>query len=146
MKKIIAIILSLTIVLSCGGLTVFAAGASGVAETAGSTIAKGFYNALNNIVETLVSLICKIYPNPADGQSLSEYNGEEVGFMPGRETYRTEAADGAYWSLGYASRSVLPEDVDEGKYNLGRDLTNKIAQGVYDDVLPLSTTTAVRVP
>lgn len=133
MKKFIAIILSLTIVLSCGGLTVFAAGTSGVAETAGNTIAKGFYNALNNIVETLVSLICKIYPNPADWQPLSEYDGEEVGFMPGRETYRTEAADGAYWSLGYASRSVLPEDVDEGKYNLGRDLTNKIAQGVYDD-------------
>lgn len=133
MKKFIAIILSLTIVLSCGGLTVFAAGASGVAETAGSSIAKSFYNTLNNIVETLVSLICRIYPNPADWQSLSEYNGEELGFMPGRETYQTEAADGAYWSLGYASRSVLPEDVDEGKYNLGRDLTNKIAEGVYDD-------------
>ena len=133
MKKFIAIILSLTIVLSCGGLTVFAAGTSGVAETAGNSIAKGFYNALNNIVETLVSLICKIYPNPADWQSLSEYNGEKLGFMPGRDTYQTEAADGAYWSLGYASRSVLPEDVDEGKYNLGRDLTNKIAQGVYDD-------------
>ena len=133
MKKFIAIILSLTIVLSCGGLTVFAAGASGVAETAGSSIAKSFYNALNNIVETLVSLICKIYPNPADWQPLSEYDGEELGFMPGRDTYQTEAADGAYWSLGYASRSVLPEDVDEGKYNLGRDLTNKIAQGVYDD-------------
>ncbi len=129
--KIVSFVLCFALIFSCGSVTVFAEDSMG--EAIGSTISKGFYNTLNNIVESLVSLICKLYPNPADWKPLSEYDSEEVGFMEGRETYQTQAADGAYWSLGYSSRSVLPEDVEGGNYNLGRDLTNKIAQGVYDD-------------
>ena len=129
--KIVSFILCFALIFSCGSVTVFAE--DSVGETIGSTISKGFYNTLNNVVESLVSIICKLYPNPADWKPLSEYDSEEVGFMPGRETYQTQAADGAYWSLGYSSRSVLPEDVEGGNYNLGRDLTNKIAKGVYDD-------------
>ena len=129
--KIVSFILCFALIFSCGSVTVFAEDSAG--ETIGSTISKGFYNTLNNVVESLVSIICKLYPNPADWKPLSEYDSEEVGFMPGRETYQTQAADGAYWSLGYSSRSVLPEDVEGGNYNLGRDLTNKIAKGVYDD-------------
>ena len=129
--KVISLVLCFVMIFSCTSVVSFAAETQGA--SVGESIAKGFYNTLNKVVESLVSTICKIYPNPADWQPLSEYDGEEVGFMAGRETYQTEAADGAYWSLGYASRSVLPEDVDDAKYNLGRDLTNKIAQGVYDD-------------
>ncbi len=130
--KIISFILCLALVFSCGSVTVFAADAQGEASSV-NPIVKGFYDALNVIVEKLVSLICKLYPNPADWQSISDYDSEEVGFMPGRETYQEGAADHNFWTLGYASLSVLPEDVDEGKYNLGRDLMNKIAEGVYDD-------------
>ena len=130
--KIISLILCLALVFSCGSVTVFAADAQGEASSV-NPIVKGFYDALNVIVEKLVSLICKLYPNPADWQSISDYDSEEVGFMPGRETYQEGAADHNFWTLGYASLSVLPEDVDEGKYNLGRDLMNKIAEGVYDD-------------
>lgn len=129
--KIMSIVLCFAMLLSCGSVVSFAAEDSGVSF--GDTIAKGFYNALNGIVEGLVSAICKLYPNPADWQNLSDYDSDEVGFMAGRETYQTDAKEGNYWSLGYASLSVLPEDVDEGKYNLGRDLLNKIAEGVYDD-------------
>ena len=86
------------------------------------------------VVEELVQAICKIYPNPNNWQSLADYDSDEVGFMPGRDTYRTSAAQGNYWSLGYASRSLVPEDIDNGNYYIGRDLMNKKAIGVYDDM------------
>ena len=133
--RIISVILSITLILGCSSAVTFASAETGAvtAESIGDSIAKTFYNTLNGIVESLVSAICKIYPNPADWQSIADYDSDEVGFLAGHDTYRTEAADGAYWSLGYASNSVLPEDAGEGKYNLGRDLMNKIAEGVYDD-------------
>ena len=97
------------------------------------TVMKGLYNTLNVVVEGLVKTICTIYLDPNDWQHLDNYDADEIGFMPGRETYRTEAAEGAVWKLGYAKKSIVPEDIDSGKYNLGRDLLNKYAQGVYDD-------------
>ncbi len=132
-SKLIAIVLCFTMLFGAGTVVSFAEDGSSVATSIGDGIAKGFYNVLNVIVEKLVSFICKLYPNPADWQNLSDYDSDEVGFMAGRENYQTAPAENAQWSLGYASESILPEDVDSGKYNLGRDLTNKIANGVYDD-------------
>lgn len=97
------------------------------------TVMKGLYNTLNVVVEGLVKTICTIYLDPNDWQHFDNYDADEIGFMPGRETYRTEAAEGAVWKLGYAKKSIVPEDIDSGKYNLGRDLLNKYAEGVYDD-------------
>ncbi|MBQ3497923.1 MAG: hypothetical protein IJA87_02215 [Clostridia bacterium] len=103
-------------------------------ETAvADVVMKGLYNALNVVVEGLVKTICTIYLDPNDWQHLDDYNADEIGFMPGRETYQTEAAENAVWKLGYAKKSIVPEDIDSGKYNLGRDLLNKYAEGVYDD-------------
>ncbi len=95
---------------------------------------KVLYNVLNVIVEKLVQVICKLYPNPNNWEKLENYDSDEVGFMDGRDTYQTAAAQGNYWSLGYSSRSLVPEDIDSGDYFLGRDLMNKEAQGVYDDM------------
>ncbi len=133
-KRIVAIVLSVMMMFSCISVASFAAETTEISfSSIGDSIAKGFYNALNNVVETLVSAICKIYPNPPGWMSLDDYSSEEIGFLPGRDTYQTEAGANNYWSLGYASLSIVPEDIDEGIYNLGRDLNNKIAQGVYDD-------------
>lgn len=95
---------------------------------------KVLYNVLNAVVEKLVQVICAFYPTPSNWESLADYDSDEVGFMDGRDTYQTSAADGSYWSLGYASRSLIPEDIDSGEYFLGRDLMNKEALGVYDDM------------
>ncbi len=130
-KRIICVILCV-VMLSCG-TSVAVSAADSAASSISDSISKGFYNALNVVVEGLVSAICKIYPTPPSWLNISEYDSDEIGFLAGRDTYRTEAADGAYWSLGYSSRSVLPDDVDSGVYNLGRDLTNRYANGVYDD-------------
>lgn len=126
--RIICAILCLSVIFS--GSSVALAADSG---NAGDIIMYGLYEALNGIVEGLVSTICKIYADPKDWKDISEYDSEEIGFLPGRDTYQTEAKEGNEWQLGYASRSILPEDVNSGKYNLGRDLLNKLAEGVYDD-------------
>ena len=98
----------------------------------GDNIMKVLYNVLNAVVEKLVQVICKFYPDPNNWETMDQYDSAEVGFLPGRETYQTQAGDN-YWTLGYASRSLLPEDIDNGSYYLGRDLMNKPAKGVYDD-------------
>ncbi len=135
-KKIIALVLCMSCIFTGSVFSAFAADAGGsdILDDAGAAIEKGFYNALNVVVEVLVKAICSIYPNPPSWLDISEYSQEEIGFLPGRDTYATEAKDGNVWSLGYASRSLVPADIDSGKYNLGRDLTNKYAEGVYDDM------------
>lgn len=131
-KRLISVVLSVLMLFSCTSVVSFAAGEI-TAASIGDGIAKGFYNTLNNVVESLVSVICRIYPDPPSWLSIDEYDSDEIGFLSGRETYQTQAGADNYWSLGYASLSVVPEDIDDGIYNLGRDLNNKIAKGVYDD-------------
>ena len=96
-----------------------------------ANLTKVLYNVLNIVVEKLVKSICNVYPDPAGWDTIDNYAGEN--FLPGRSTYQTSAGDGNYWSLGYASRSIIPEDVENGSYYIGRDLMNKKAVGVYDD-------------
>ncbi len=136
LKRFIALVLCLTVLFSGSVMSVSASetAEANILEDAGNAVAKGFYNTLNVIVEMLVKVICTIYPNPKSWEPIENYNSEEIGFMPGRSTYQTEAKEGNVWSLGYASRTLVPEDIDCGKYNLGRDLMNKYAEGVYDDM------------
>ena len=164
--KIISVILSLTLVFSVSGTSVFAGsiedylpekeavgeqitdGAIGAVQTVGGLFAgmedldssdafinnlmKVLYNLLNVVVEVLVQAICAIYPDPAGWKELEEHSTDT--FLTGRDEYKTIADSGNYWSLGYASRSLIPDDFEADKYYLGRDLMNKKAQGVYDDM------------
>ncbi|MBR3588376.1 MAG: hypothetical protein IKL16_02320 [Clostridia bacterium] len=135
--KVMSVVLIFALLFSGGAMSVSAAEtpatAVASAEDAGDAIMKVLYNALNVVCEALVSAICKIYPNAPEWQPMSEYDSEEVGFMAGRENYQTEAKEGNKWSLGYGSRSIVPEDIKDGKYYIGRDLTVRIAKDVYDD-------------
>ncbi len=97
-----------------------------------SNTAKVFYNSLNKVVEGLVKMISAIIPAPKSWIDKSDYDDSLI--LKGRETYATEAKEGNEWSLGYASRTLIPDDFEAGKYYLGRDLTNRKAQGVYDDM------------
>lgn len=95
-------------------------------------VLKVLYNTLNLIVEVLVKSICIIYPDPASWLDINEHNTDT--FLEGRDEYKTNADAGNFWSLGYSSRSLIPDDFEGGKYYLGRDLMNKKAEGVYDDM------------
>ena len=92
--RIISVILSLTLILGCSSAVSYASAETGAitAESIGDSIAKTFYNTLNKIVEGLVGAICKIYPNPADWQSIADYDSDEVGFLAGHDTYRSPPA------------------------------------------------------
>lgn len=135
-KSIVAMLLCLTLLFSGSAVSASAAGVSevNVADEAGDVIVKGFYETLNTVVEMLVKVICTLYPNPKSWTDIENYSSEEIGFLSGREVYQTEAAESNKWSLGYASRTLVPEDIDCGEYFLGRDLMNKYAEGVYDDM------------
>ncbi len=124
--KAVSVILCLAMLITVSSVSTFAA-------DAGDEAMKVLYNALNVIVEGLVKGICAIYPDPPEWMDMDEYSSVGAGFMSGRSTYQTEAKEGSYWTLGYASRSIIPDDFESGKYNLGRDLTNKLAEGIYDD-------------
>ncbi len=100
-------------------------------DAALNNLLKVLYNLLNVVVEVLVKTICAIYPDPATWKDIEEHDTST--FLPGREEYKTQADIGNCWSLGYASRSLIPDDFEAGKYYLGRDLMNKKAEGVYDD-------------
>ncbi len=106
----------------------------GTSDNAGDGFMKVLYNTLNNIVEVLVKCICLIYPNNTNWKDIDDYNSEEIGFLAGRENYQSQAADSNVWSLGYSSKSVVPEDISSGNYYLGRDLTVRKTSGVYDDM------------
>lgn len=97
-----------------------------------NNLLKVLYNALNVIVEVLVKTICAIYPDPAGWKDISEHSSDT--FLAGRSEYKHTADAGNCWSLGYASRSLIPDDFESGKYYLGRDLMNKKAEGIYDDM------------
>ncbi len=135
-KKVIATVLCFALLFagSAVGASALEASADIAVVSVGDYIAKGFYDTLNVVVETLVKAICAIYPNPKTWEDISNYDREEIGFLEGRDTYATEAKEGNKWSLGYADISLVPEDIDCGEYNLGRDLLNKYAEGVYDDM------------
>lgn len=117
-----------------GSLKTVFAGLSKItsADDLKDNIMKVLYNTLNIIVEDLVKGIVNIYPKPSDWKDISEKDTDT--FLEGRQSYQKSAKAGNKWSLGYASESLVPEDIDSGKYYLGRDLLNKKAKGVYDDM------------
>ena len=135
--KIISFILCVSVMFSAVSVGSFAAqeqiALATQSESSGDGFMKGLYNALNVIVEGLAKSICAIYVNPKDWQSIDEYDSDEIGFMAGRDNYQTSAGENNVWKLGYSKKSIVPDDIDSGKYNLGRDLLNKYAEGVYDD-------------
>ena len=92
---------------------------------------KFFYNALNTVADALLKVIVGLYPFPSTWKDVSEF--DDTYYLKGRETYATEAGDGNYWSVGYGSRSIIPDDFEAGKYYIGRDLTNRLAEGINDD-------------
>lgn len=93
---------------------------------------KVLYNILNVVVEALVQGIAALIPAPKSWIDMDKFDDSLI--LKGRDTYATEAKAGNEWSLGYSSRSLVPEDIESGKYYIGRDLNNRMAKGVYDDM------------
>ncbi len=99
----------------------------------GNNVMKVLYNLLNILVENVLRGIVRLTPNPKDWQKIKDYSAKDAAFLAGRDTYQTTAKEGSHWSLGYSSRSFVPEDIGEGRYYIGRDVKPRVAKDVYDD-------------
>ena len=94
-----------------------------------------FFNGLDVVVDALVKAIASIIPTPKYW-----FDKEPVpGFMEGTTEFLDKSQAGTTWSLGYDSRSLLPENKEAviGKYYVGGTIgfDGKLATSVEDDLL-----------
>ena len=94
-----------------------------------------FFNGLDVVVDALVQAIASIIPTPKYW-----FDKEPVpGFMEGTTEFLDKSQAGTTWSLGYDSRSLLPENKEAviGKYYVGGTIgfDGKLATSVEDDLL-----------
>ncbi len=93
------------------------------------------FDALDVVIDRLVKAIASIIPTPKYW-----FDKEDVpGFMEGTTEFLDKSQAGTTWSLGYDSRSLLPENKEDvvGKYYVGGTIgfDGKLATGVEDDLL-----------
>ncbi len=79
-------------------------------------------NVLNVLTQALLRGVLDAFADPVNWKNIEDYNAEAENIYFGRDTYQTQAQANAEWKLGYASASVLPDDVGETKYSVGRSL------------------------
>lgn len=83
-------------------------------------------------VDAAFGAVAKAIPGPPDMQ-LENY--QDDAFMPGHEEFRETSRRGVRWSLGYARRSIVPQDWREKPYYIAGYLAfpPNVMQGVQDD-------------
>lgn len=135
MKKFLSLVLAFCL---CFSLT-FSGVAAGVetnteSYTSVSFVEKAFYNIVDDVMDALIKAIAHFIPTP---DSWDEDASVE-GFMAGTEKFLDAPAADAVWSLGYDSRSILPENKEDviGKYYVAGSIgfEPKYATAVHDDL------------
>ncbi len=95
---------------------------------------RAVFDALDVVINTIVKALAGILPTP-------DYWFEKdfPGFMEGTAEFLSEGNENGKWSLGYDSRTLLPENKEEviGKYNVAGSIgfAGKLATGIEDDLL-----------
>lgn len=132
MKKTLAVILSVIMIFS-GAFTAYAADESASATDKGCAY-KYAMDALGTVVDTLISAVAAVFPVPEKWQKAEEVT--EDGLMKGTQEFLSESAEGARFSLGYDSRSIIDGfDVIGTTYVAGGiAFSKKVAESVEDDM------------
>lgn len=134
-KKLIAVVLCLTLIGCASAPVAFAAfdPAVSVSEEVNPFV-KMFYNVVDVIIDKVVGVINAFIPTPGSWIAEEDYDGAVA--MEGMDTFLDEAADGAYWSLGYANASILTGNEMDGKHFVGGSLSvsDKTVSSVMDDL------------
>lgn len=129
-KKVISIILACAVLMSA-----FAIPASANTVVT-SGVERGFYRAVDSIIDTLVGGIAALIKSP-DWVSKSDYVSENFYEGLDADEFLDTPAEGAKWKIGYANASLLTgkELSGEGDYYVGGSLsvTKKLATEVRDD-------------
>ena len=128
-KKIISVLLSITLIFTCTSVFVSAEDT----EPADNSKLIAVTNAANGLLNAVFKGFGSLFPN--DFISVEEYyNGESENFYEGNETFLDSPAENAQWYLGFGKASIVPENLINGDkaYYTGGYFTQKV-DGVYDD-------------
>lgn len=98
-----------------------------------STMKKSVYNVLDKVINSLVGAIAGFIPEPVDWVNKADYN---VAAQKGTENFLDAPAQGAYWSMGFSSASILTGKELDGKHFVGGSLSvsDKTATALHDDL------------
>ena len=117
-KKITALILSVIMIFSCGMVPAYAADdAGGVKKDNLLTIALGY------IVETLIGAVD--FCLGENESFVKEKDFVYDNFFEGTKDFIDEAKEGAKWSLGYSTVSLVPENFEDYDLYLGGFMCEK---------------------
>ncbi|MBQ2847979.1 MAG: hypothetical protein IJE74_06965 [Clostridia bacterium] len=129
-KKLTSIILAFAVVFSA-----FAIPASAADGT--SDIERGFYRFVDGLLDTVVTGISFLIVEPRGWATKDNYVSENFYEGHSPEEFLDAPAEGAKWSLGYSSASILTgKELEEGNdHYVGGSLsvTKKLATAQYDD-------------
>ena len=130
-------ILSVISVILCLAMLVTPVTASATSDTedAGASFKAGFADfvsdTLNGIIDFLLDGISSILPATVKIKDPSEHKSDN--FLAGNDKFIDAPAEGAKWSIGYASASILPDDFSEGKYYKGGyDINLQLSECIDD--------------
>lgn len=117
LKKFLAVLLAVLIAFSCVSATAFAAEKIDPNDGAGGKLKTYLYRALDKIVSFVVSILNRVIPGiEKNWPSVGDFKPSED-FYPGKEKFDTEKADGAKWSAGYSSASLIKDlEYKDGVY------------------------------
>ncbi len=125
-RKAFVSILLATVMLFSMGTTASAASNSAIVVAT---------NALTTIINIAFKALTSTFPKQGI-PDVEDYDASELkaGFYEGNGTFLDEPAENAVWSLGFGMRSIVPEDLLNGKkkYYTGGYFTQQI-DSVYDD-------------
>ncbi len=127
-KKLTSLILAFAVILSAFAIP--ASAADGTSDTE-----RGFYRFVDGVLDTLVTGIASLIVEPRSFVSKDDY--ESKNFYEGNsvEEFLDAPAEGAQWTLGYSSASILTGKELEDEHYVGGSLsvTKKLATAQYDD-------------
>lgn len=130
-KKVVSIILALSMVFACATST----GAAAASSAAEFFTDFGVF-ALDKILTTVIGALNLIIPDSDEIMKMKDYTDELL--YRGTEKWLEEPAENAKWKLGYGKASVVPEDWQTKDYYLGgfmslqNGMANKIEEVVDD--------------
>ena len=113
-RKLLCLVLALTLVFTGPALGANAADAKKIATNAG-------VKALELLITGLIGGINLAVPDNKNFQKVSEHSTEN--FYEGMTEFRSTPAENAAWQLGYDKETLIPDDVLNGEYYLGGFMT-----------------------
>ena len=129
-KKLTSIILAFAVIFSAFALPASAADGT-------SDIERGFYRFVDGLLDTVVTGISFLIVEPRGWATKDSYVSKNFYEGNSPEEFLDAPAEGAKWSLGYSSASILTgKELEEGNdHYVGGSLsvTKKLATAQYDD-------------